>query len=52
MAHPARARAGDGRVRIVAGDFTEERGLLTPSLKVKRRAVLEAYQEDVALLHG
>ncbi|MFD7982344.1 AMP-dependent synthetase/ligase [Kitasatospora indigofera] len=40
------------RVRIVAGDFTEERGLLTPSLKVRRQAVLAAYREDVALLYG
>ncbi|MER5865203.1 AMP-binding protein [Kitasatospora sp. NPDC002040] len=40
------------RVRIVAGDFTEERGLLTPSLKVKRQAVMAAYRKDVELLYG
>jgi long-chain acyl-CoA synthetase len=39
------------RVRVVAGDFTEERGLLTPSLKVKRSAVLRAYRADVEALY-
>ncbi|MFD4242144.1 AMP-dependent synthetase/ligase [Streptomyces sp. NPDC058525] len=40
------------RVRIVAGDFTEERGLLTPSLKIKRAAISHTYQEDIDLLYG
>ena len=40
------------RVRIVAGDFTEDRGLLTPSLKVKRKAVLEAYRADIDALYS
>ncbi|WP_405013614.1 AMP-dependent synthetase/ligase [Kitasatospora sp. NBC_01539] len=40
------------RVRIVEGDFTEERGLLTPSLKVKRQAVALAYAADVDRLYG
>jgi long-chain acyl-CoA synthetase len=39
------------RVRIVAGDFTEERGLLTPSLKVKRPAVTRAYAADIEALY-
>ncbi|MFE0462767.1 AMP-dependent synthetase/ligase [Kitasatospora sp. NPDC058965] len=39
------------RVRVVAGDFTEDRGLLTPSLKVKRQAVLQAYRKDVEALY-
>lgn len=39
------------RVRIVAGDFTEDRGLLTPSLKVKRAAVIEAYRPDIDALY-
>lgn len=40
------------RVRIVAGDFTEERGLLTPSLKLKRAAVIESYASDIDALYG
>ncbi|MFE1321699.1 AMP-dependent synthetase/ligase [Kitasatospora phosalacinea] len=40
------------RVRVVAGDFTEERGLLTPSLKVRRQAVSTAYRRDVEQLYA
>ncbi|HEX6449939.1 MAG TPA: AMP-binding protein [Trebonia sp.] len=40
------------RVRIVEGDFTRERGLLSSSLKVRRRAVLDAYQADVEALYA
>jgi long-chain acyl-CoA synthetase len=39
------------RVRIVEGDFTEDRGLLTPSLKVKRPAVMRAYAADIEALY-
>ncbi|MEU5884161.1 AMP-dependent synthetase/ligase [Spirillospora sp. NPDC047279] len=39
------------RFRIVAGDFTEENGLLTPSLKVKRNAVMAAYADDITALY-
>ncbi|MGP3690908.1 AMP-dependent synthetase/ligase [Streptomyces sp. IBSNAI002] len=39
------------RVRIVAGDFTEERGLLTPSLKIKRQEVASAYAQDIERLY-
>jgi len=39
------------RFRIVAGDFTEENGLLTPSLKIKRKAVLDAYADEVEALY-
>ncbi|HEX6447555.1 MAG TPA: AMP-dependent synthetase/ligase [Streptosporangiales bacterium] len=38
--------------RVVEGDFTEENGLLTPSLKVKRKAVLEAYADVVKEIYG
>ncbi|MBO2452658.1 long-chain fatty acid--CoA ligase [Actinomadura barringtoniae] len=38
--------------RIVAGDFTEENGLLTPSLKVKRKAVLGAYADEIEALYA
>ncbi|MDT0442415.1 AMP-dependent synthetase/ligase [Streptomyces johnsoniae] len=37
---------------IVPGEFTEENGLLTPSLKVKRAAVADAYAREVARLYG
>jgi long-chain acyl-CoA synthetase len=39
------------RARIVEGEFTEERGLLTPSLKTKRHAVTRAYQADIDALY-
>jgi long-chain acyl-CoA synthetase len=37
---------------IIDGDFTEENGLLTPSLKVKRHAVTEVYGEEIEKLYG
>ncbi|MBB1246904.1 long-chain fatty acid--CoA ligase, partial [Streptomyces durbertensis] len=40
------------RFRVVTGEFTEENGLLTPSLKVRRRAVLEAYADEIEELYG
>lgn len=40
------------RVRIVEGDFTRERGLLSSSLKVRRQAVLDAYRSDVEALYA
>ncbi|GAA2093479.1 AMP-dependent synthetase/ligase [Streptomyces albiaxialis] len=39
------------RFRVIDGDFTEENGLLTPSLKVKRRAVAEAYADEIEALY-
>jgi len=38
--------------RVLAGDFTEQDGLLTPSLKLRRRAVAKAYADDIAALYG
>ncbi len=38
--------------RLVEGEFTEENGLLTPSLKVKRQAVAEAYAAEIEALYG
>ncbi|MER6390774.1 long-chain fatty acid--CoA ligase [Streptomyces sp. NPDC001523] len=37
--------------RVLAEQFTEERGLLTPSLKLKRRAIEQAYATEVAALY-
>ncbi|MFI1362390.1 AMP-dependent synthetase/ligase [Streptomyces griseochromogenes] len=37
---------------LVEGEFSEENGLLTPSLKVKRHAVTTAYAERIAALYG
>ncbi len=38
--------------RILAHPFSEEHGLLTPSLKLKRRAIERAYATEVAALYG
>ena len=38
--------------RVLAGDFTEQEGLLTPSLKLRRRVVAEVYAQDIAALYG
>ncbi|MEU6658148.1 AMP-binding protein [Streptomyces sp. NPDC046821] len=37
--------------RILAYQFTEEHGLLTPSLKLKRKAIEQAYAEEVEALY-
>ncbi|MFV0132713.1 AMP-dependent synthetase/ligase [Streptomyces sp. HMX87] len=37
--------------RILAQPFTEEHGLLTPSLKLKRRAIEKAYADEVEALY-
>ncbi|MEV6834355.1 long-chain fatty acid--CoA ligase [Streptomyces sp. NPDC051133] len=36
---------------LVEGEFTEENGLLTPSLKVKRHAVTAVYAEEIEALY-
>jgi long-chain acyl-CoA synthetase len=38
--------------RILAAEFTEQQGLLTPSLKLRRQAVAEACAKDIAALYG
>ena len=38
--------------RVLAGDFTVERGLLTPSLKIRRRAVAKACSVEIAALYA
>ncbi|CAL9387464.1 AMP-dependent synthetase/ligase [Streptomyces sp. enrichment culture] len=37
--------------RILAQPFSEEHGLLTPSLKLKRRAIEKAYRDEVEALY-
>ncbi|MHA6759086.1 AMP-dependent synthetase/ligase [Streptacidiphilus sp. PAMC 29251] len=37
--------------RILPGEFTEARGLLTPSLKLRRRAVASTYADDIDSLY-
>ncbi|MFI7016436.1 AMP-dependent synthetase/ligase [Streptomyces sp. NPDC050164] len=37
--------------RILAQPFTEEHGLLTPSLKLKRKAIEKAYEKEVEALY-
>ncbi len=38
--------------RLVEGEFSEENGLLTPSMKVKRGAVVRAYEGEIEALYG
>ncbi|MFK0116884.1 AMP-dependent synthetase/ligase [Streptomyces sp. NPDC090994] len=38
--------------RLVEGEFTEENGLLTPSLKVKRHAAVTAYADEIEALYA
>ncbi|GGV32359.1 long-chain acyl-CoA synthetase [Streptomyces longisporoflavus] len=37
---------------LVEGEFTEDNGLLTPSLKIKRHAVTAAYEAEIEALYG
>ncbi|WP_409057768.1 AMP-dependent synthetase/ligase [Streptomyces sp. SYP-A7185] len=37
---------------LVEGEFTEDNGLLTPSLKIKRHAVTAAYKTEIEALYG
>ena len=37
---------------LVEGEFTEDNGLLTPSLKVKRHVVTAAYADDIEALYA
>ncbi|MCK1798159.1 AMP-dependent synthetase/ligase [Streptomyces sp. XM4193] len=40
------------KFRIIDGEFSEENGMLTPSLKVKRAAVLKAHESEIEALYG
>ncbi|WP_328300215.1 AMP-dependent synthetase/ligase [Streptomyces sp. NBC_00435] len=48
VSRPARVRA----FRILAEEFTVEAGTLTPTLKLRRRAVAERYAEEIEGLYG
>ncbi|MGW5471565.1 AMP-dependent synthetase/ligase [Streptomyces chartreusis] len=37
---------------LVEGEFNEDNGMLTPSLKVKRHAVTKAYADEIETLYG
>jgi long-chain acyl-CoA synthetase len=37
---------------LITEDFTQDNGLLTPSLKLKRRNVLERWRGEIARLYG
>lgn len=37
---------------LVEGEFNEDNGMLTPSLKVKRHAVTKAYADEIEALYG
>lgn len=39
------------KFRLIGEDFTVENGMLTPSLKVKRRVVIKAYEDELAALY-
>jgi long-chain acyl-CoA synthetase len=39
------------RFTLVEGEFTEENGLLTPSLKIRRHAVAAAYAKEIEALY-
>jgi long-chain acyl-CoA synthetase len=38
--------------RVLPRDFTEERGELTPSLKLRRDAIAKAYADEIAAIYG
>ncbi|MFF2845682.1 AMP-dependent synthetase/ligase [Streptomyces sp. NPDC058001] len=40
------------RFALIQGEFTEDNGLLTPSLKIKRHAVVQRYATEIEDLYG
>ncbi len=40
------------RFRILPGDFTEQNGYLTPSLKVRRNVVVKDFAADIEALYS
>ncbi len=47
VSHPESIR----KFRILAAQFSEEQGLLTPSLKLRRKAIEQAYASEVEALY-
>ncbi len=39
------------RFRLLDGDFTEDNGMLTPSLKMRRQQIVEAFRTDIDQLY-
>lgn len=40
------------KFKLIADEFTQENDLLTPTLKVKRKLVTQAYQADIDAMYG
>jgi long-chain acyl-CoA synthetase len=40
------------RVRVVSDEWTVDSGELTPSLKLKRRVIVEKYKETIREIYG
>ena len=52
MPHPAIKFGTDGWRGLIADDFTTDNGMLTPSLKLKRRKVIETYGPAIEQLYA
>jgi long-chain acyl-CoA synthetase len=52
-ANKAVSRAeGVRRFRVLPGDFTEQNGYLTPSLKVRRNVIVKDFAADIEALYS
>jgi long-chain acyl-CoA synthetase len=52
-ANKAVSRAeGIRRFRVLAGDFTEQDGYLTPSLKIRRNAIVKDFAREIDELYS
>jgi long-chain acyl-CoA synthetase len=40
------------KFRVLGSDFTEDNGMLTPSLKLKRSVVMKEYDSEVEALYA
>jgi long-chain acyl-CoA synthetase len=40
------------RFRVLPGDFTEQNGYLTPSLKVRRNVIVKDFAADIEALYS